>query len=342
MLEWTHRVRCCLVFGLAISCSGTNPTSVADSGVQSLGGSGGSSANATAAGGSAGSSTVSLGGNLGSGGTHVESGTGGNAGSGSNPTCLLPGHPTQKFLELQILGSDFGAHDGRTIYVIARTGSTGVLGCNFVTIRNGSFSISLPSGFERNSNEQVLWFVDVDADGICNAALGDHVGLVALDPLDPATTDPIVVTLSDSQATGVPGDPSACTGQIPLAEMSDLRIDGTGFGEHEGARIHLVTATLHNGSVFASGSASIVNGTFTMAFSHAYQDFTYQEVDWYIDTDGDGHCTTGTDHTGSMLTNADRPTDNSPVQVPITDTHQQSNATGSDVCASVNACPPEP
>ena len=306
-------------------------------------------------GGSQSSNEGGLGGTTGAGGTSVAMGAGGtatNAGgmapeagaqggdSASVALCATPDPAsTASFYDLKIVGVDFARDEGRSVYLVTRSANGGVLGSASAVASGGGFSLTFPRGYQRTSGGQVLWFVDVNADGFCDTANGDHFGLIQLDPSD-AGDEAVEITISDDPSNPtIPGDPSACTGQKPLGELSDLDISATGFEAHAGARVYLITRTALNGAVFAHGSAVVVDGGFRFHFPRGLEQFTYQEVFWFVDTDGDGRCTHSSDHTGFLSTNALRPAGRDPAEVSIKDNHTEVSERGTDVCVVLNACP---
>jgi hypothetical protein len=119
--------------------------------------------------------------------------------------------------------------------------------------------------------------------------------------------------------------------------MADMNVTGLGFKAHEGAIVHLLTRSFQNGAVFGRGEAPVAAGGFAFRLPHAFVSFTYQEVFWYVDADGDGACTTA-DHRGYTVTAAFRPTGNEALDQPITDNHVVTSARGADVCIVMNGC----
>jgi hypothetical protein len=352
---------------VVVGCSGAGRSSPAAGGGGAIAGNsgtagqGGSAAagGAPGSGGAAGAAGGSTGGAIGSGGVASAGGAGGlgggpasNAGSGGGGiagasaggaggapglACQLPDSQVSQYLDLQVQGETFGAYNGRTIYVFTREDRAGMLGMGNTKIADGRFELRFPGGLRRNASAQgVSWFIDVDGDGLCNTAAGDHQGYRALEPYDPPGNPPRTVVVEDDQVTStrVRG---ACDGTRPFEEMSDIVLNGSGFSEHEGARIRVLTRSTY-GPAFGSGEATIVGGAWSVTFQHGYAQFTYQEVLWFVDVDGDGVCST-VDHAGNLGTNAFTPKGNAVVTMPVPDNHRTKTARNVDVCVVMNGCP---
>ena len=144
----------------------------------------------------------------------------GGAGGGVDPSCVRSDAQLHRFLNLDVRGDGFGAHEGQAVHLVTRTNSSGVIGAGKVTVEGGGFSIHFESGYERNTSQQLIWFADQDGDGTCNPAMGDHMGYVALGPFDPATNDALTVTISDNHVTDVAGDTTVCSANRPTVSCS--------------------------------------------------------------------------------------------------------------------------
>jgi hypothetical protein len=120
--------------------------------------------------------------------------------------------------------------------------------------------------------------------------------------------------------------------------MLDMNVTGTGFDAGEGRTVHLLARTVDNGAIFASGGAVVASGGFVLHFPRGFERFTYEEIMFFVDVDGDGRCTPGTDDPGYTVTAAFNPTQNVPVDVPLMDNHMAQSARGADVCAVMNGC----
>jgi hypothetical protein len=243
----------------------------------------------------------------------------------------------RRFVDLNVRGESFSSHDGRTVYLVTRTSPTVVLGAASATVVAGGFAVHLEGGYDRSSSQQLLWFVDQDGDGKCALASGDHMGYLALDPVDPVANDSLDLVISDNHVSDVPGSPDPCSGASPFADMSDMSVTASGFEAHEGAAVQLLTRSLQTGAVFGRGQATVAAGGFGFRFPRAFVSFTYQEVFWYVDLDGDGACTAA-DHPGYAVTSAARPTGNEPFDLSITDNHTGTSVGGADVCTVMNDC----
>jgi hypothetical protein len=248
----------------------------------------------------------------------------------------------RSFIDFQITGAAFDGHNGSTIHLYTAGSSVNdVYGLGRQVIAGGGFVLELPAGYKRGSVQAVVWFVDVDGDGVCNSGNDDHSGFATVGPFDPGpgADERFEVTISDNHINPYHGSGDPCAGAT--APLLDLDITGSAFGAHEGQTIHLVTSSPNNDVVRATGQAIIQGGTFAFHFPRGLERFTYQDVFWFVDVDGDGRCTTGADHTGYVSTAAFNPVGDAPLQMMITDNHAASLG-GLNICAIVSGCRPPP
>ena len=268
-------------------------------------------------------------------------GTDGSGAAGGAPvaSCTLPAAQLNAFVDLEVRGEGFDAHEGRTIYLFSRN-NNGILGTASARIAGGAFEVRFAGGARRATEGQdVSWFVDADDDGRCNTAQGDDPGFQAIDPVDPPGTQAFAVVVVDNHATS-PRVRGSCDGTRPFEEMSDLTVAAAGFADHEGATIHVLTRAV-NGAVLGSGQTTVTRGGWSMVFPRAYAQFSYQEILWFVDLDSDGVCT-ASDHPGNLTTNAFTPNGNAVVTMPISDNHQAVTGRQADVCIVMNGCPIAP
>lgn len=330
-------------FGLTIllllmageGCSGSS-TAAGDGG-PGAGGSGGFAGLGGAAGIDGGGSG---GGVAGAGGGGASGGSGG-TGGGVDLSCVRSDTQLHRFLNLDVRGDGFGAHEGQAVHLVTRTNSSGVIGAGTVTVEGGGFTVHFESGYERNTSQQLIWFADQDGDGTCNPAMGDHMGYVAVGPFDPAANDALAVSVSDNHVTDVAGDTTVCSANRAFGGMVDMNVMASGFAAHEGSTVHVLTRTFQNGAVFGRGQATVASGGFSLRFPRGFVVQTYQEVFWFVDVDGDGVCT-ATDHPGYTVTAAAVPTANQPFDQMISDNHTAMSARAADVCVVMNGCPIAP
>jgi len=275
-----------------------------------------------------------VGGTLGAGGTPAAGGASGHSGREVR-VCVSDG-----FVDLLVSAAGFAEHEGRTVYLYVTTQGGQMLGTASAVVRAGVFSARFPNGYQRNAVETLLWYVDSDGDGRCLSANGDHVGHQSIDAFAVTGTEPHQIDIVDNHDDSFsPSDPNMCTGIKEFARMMDLEISGSGFNEHEGQPVYLITRTSRNNAVFAAAQATVAAGAFQFAFRRAYERFTYQEVLWFTDVDGDGVCGPA-DHVGYASTNGDNPVASQLSQVKIKDNHAATTARNADVCAAMNGCPP--
>ena len=314
------------------------------------GGSAGASGSAGAAGigGGAGSGGAAGDGRAGAAGTGSGGAVGGGTGGGGtgaggiNPSCIRSDAQLHKFLNLDVRGESFADHNGETLYLITRSGSSGIIGTGKTLVSAGGFAVHFEGGYERNTSQQLLWFADADGDGNCNLSKGDHIGYVSLGPFDPVANDALTATIADNHVMDIPGETSPCSGARPFGDMLDMNVSASGFQAHEGSSVYMLTRTFQNGAVFGRGQTAVASGRFAFNFPRGFARQAYQEVFWFVDLDGDGLCTTTSDHLGYAVTAAFSPTGNQPLDMTITDNHAGTSARGADVCIVMNGCPIAP
>lgn len=241
------------------------------------------------------------------------------------------------YVDLDITASGFTEHEGRTVFVVTRTGSRGVLGTASATVIGGAFAIHFPKGYQRSEDQDILWLLDADGDGVCNDASGDQTGYVVVNAVDPVGAEAVAVAISDNHVRTAHGA-DLCNPAMPFGDMFDMNITGIGFDAHEGQTVHLLTRTVNNGAIFGSGAALVAGGGFAFHLRKGFQRFSYQEVLFFVDVDGDGTCTAGTDHPGYTVTPAFNPLQNVPVDLQVMDNHTATSARNADVCVVMNGC----
>lgn len=242
-----------------------------------------------------------------------------------------------RYLDLDIAASGFAAHEGQKVFLVTRGGIGTVLGVGTKTVAAGSFSFHFPKGYLRAWSQEILWLVDSDGDGLCTAAAGDHTGYVVAGGFDPAGNAPFAVSITDNHVGATPREPDLCNPTLAFGEMLDFNITGSGFAAHDGRTVRLLTRTGQNGAIFGAGQAMVTAGGFAFHFPKGFETFTYQEVIWFVDDDGDGTCTAA-DHTGSVVTSAFSPLQIEPLDMSITDNHMTMTARGADICTVMNGC----
>jgi hypothetical protein len=243
-------------------------------------------------------------------------------------------------LDLKIAGSGFDAHNDLPIRLVTRSSGTAALrGLGRAGIIAGRFTIYVPNGYQRGTDQEIFWFVDVDGDGKCGAAGGDHLGQATVGSIDPAGNEPVEVSVSDDHTATSPGGTDVCAAMQPLSTMA---VTGSGFGAHERSVIHFWTRT-SNGARLAEGVTNIAAGG-DLLFSQrpfAYERGSNQEVLWFIDAQsGPGrYCDSSTgDHVGYRDTGNLDPAANGVVSLAIADTHVESTPGAEEICALMNGC----
>jgi hypothetical protein len=242
------------------------------------------------------------------------------------------------YVDLNITASGFSEHEGQTVFLVTRSNTYGVLGSGSAVVSRGAFAFHFPKGYRRAADQQIIWLLDADGDGVCDDAAGDHTGFFLVSATDPPGAGPVAVAISDNHVRMTPSGANLCNPGFPFGDMLDMNVTGTGFDADEGRTVHLLARTVDNGAIFASGDAVVASGGFVLHFPRGFERFTYEEIIFFVDVDGDGRCTPGTDDPGYAVTAAFNPTQNVPVDVPLMDNHMAQSARGADVCAVMNGC----
>jgi len=130
---------------------------------------------------------------------------------------------------------------------------------------------------------------------------------------------------------GATGCEGVDAGAIASPAYADMNVTASGFAEHEGRTVLVVTRSNRSG-VLGSRSATVTGGAFAFRFPKGYQRSADQELLWLIDADGDGSCNTDAgDHTGYLLVNAVDPGSDA-LDVSITDNHVRTTSRNVDIC----------
>jgi hypothetical protein len=313
-------------------------------GTVAMGGSGGGSVGGMAGQASVGSGGAASGG--GAGGLPMDAGGDGppgfpDAGAATNTACEgVDGGSvaSSPYADLDITASGFVEHEGQTVFVVTRSNLGGVLGSGSAKVAGGAFAIHFPKGYRRSYDQEILWLLDADGDGLCDADAGDHTGYVLVKATDPVGAEPLRIAIDDNHVRTSASNAEFCRAGTPLGDMLDMNITGVGFDAYEGRTLHLVTRTTYNGAIFGSGEAIVTGGGFAFHFRRGYQRFTYQEVLFFVDIDADGGCAPESDHAGFFATSAFNPIQNVAVNVQLPDTHVVKTGRGADVCVVMNGC----
>ena len=242
------------------------------------------------------------------------------------------------YLDLDVTASGFAEHEGQKVFLVTRANIAGVLGAGSATVTGGAFAFHFAKGYKRATNQEILWLLDADGDGVCDDTAGDHTGYVLLSATDPPAAAPVAIAISDNHVRTTSSNANLCNPPAPFGDMLDMNITGTGFDAHEGRAVHLLTRNPSNGAIFGSGDARVAGGGFAFHFPRGFQRFTYQEIFFFVDIDGDGKCAPGTDHLGYTVTPGFNPTQNVPLDLQIMDNHMAQSARGADVCVVMNGC----
>lgn len=245
---------------------------------------------------------------------------------------------SRTYVDLDITASGFTEHEGQEVFLETRSNLGGVLGVARAIVAGGAFTVHFPKGYRRAQDQEVIWLIDVDGDGVCNDAVGDQTGYVVMTAVDPPGDMSVAVAITDNHVRKTRSNAELCNSAARFGDMLDFDVTGVGFDAHDGQTVQVLTRTVYNGAIFGAGSATIVQGGFAFHFPSGFERFTYQEIFYFVDIDGDARCATATDHPGYTVTSAFNPTQIVPVAMPITDNHMTATARGADVCAVMNGC----
>jgi hypothetical protein len=98
----------------------------------------------------------------------------------------------RNFLDLVVMGQGFEEHEGKRVHVFTRESSSNApLGYGSALVQDGRFTIRFPDGYARFSYQLVFHYVDVNGDGRCAEAMGDHVGYRITNGFNPSTNEPL-------------------------------------------------------------------------------------------------------------------------------------------------------
>ena len=242
------------------------------------------------------------------------------------------------YVDLDVTASGFAEHEGQPVFLLTRANGDRTLGAGRAIVSGGAFSFHFPKGYMRGHAQEILWLLDADGDGVCDAAAGDHTGYAVLSAFDPPGDGVAAVAISDNHVQTTSSGAGLCVAGMGFGDMMDMNVTGTGFDAHEGRTVHLLARSAYNGAIFAAGDAIVTAGGFAFQFQRGFERFTYEEIFSFVDVDGDGRCTWGTDHPGYTVTPALNPANNSPVEVQVMDNHKIQSDRGADVCVVMNGC----
>jgi hypothetical protein len=118
--------------------------------------------------------------------------------SGPNPCARAPGaipvrNGRRDFMDLIINAGDFAEHEGQRVHVFTREYSQKTpLGYGSAVVQGGGFMLRLPDGYARFSYQPIFWYVDVNGDGRCDEAAGDHPGYMPTNGWNPSGDEPLM------------------------------------------------------------------------------------------------------------------------------------------------------
>lgn len=159
------------------------------------------------------------------GGDTPDAGADGNGG-GSHSCVSVTGAGPEPWLDLQIVGRQFDAYEGRRIRIVVASQVGWRLGVADAAIANGAFALTIPATFVYGGYTEIALYVDDDADDACDVGeplWGFVTGIVQENLLVEATPDgPCLSGGGPSMARGCrlwppPAGPCAINFQADLA-----------------------------------------------------------------------------------------------------------------------------
>ena len=197
--------------------------------------------------------------------------------------------------------------------------------------------MSFPKGYQRSADQDLLWLIDADGDGLCNTDAGDHTGYLLVSATNPGS-DALEVAITDNHVRTTSRNVEICNPAAPFGEMMDFNITGSGFQAHEGQRVHLLTRTTYNGAIFGSGDAVITGGGFAFHFPKGYERFTYPG-DAPVRGCRRRRCLRAGNGPHGLLGHLRfQSRQIAPVYEQVTDSHRSKTARNADVCVVMNGC----
>ena len=89
-------------------------------------------------------------------------------GGGSNSCVSVTGGGPEPWLDLQIVGGQFDAYEGRRIRVVVASQVGWRFGVADVAIANGAFALTIPATFVYGGYTEIALYVDDDTDDACD------------------------------------------------------------------------------------------------------------------------------------------------------------------------------
>jgi hypothetical protein len=111
---------------------------------------------------------------------------------GTNSCVSVTGGGAEPWLDLQIVGRQFDAYEGRRIRIVVASHVGGRLGVADAAIANGAFALTIPGTFNYSYYTEIALYVDDDADQACDVGeplWGFVTGIVQENLLVEATPD---------------------------------------------------------------------------------------------------------------------------------------------------------
>src|SRR4029078_8056265 len=130
------------------------------------------------------------------------------------------------YADMNVSASGFAEHEGRTVLVVTRSNSSGVLGAPPATGTGGACAFRFPKGYQRSADQELLWLIDADGDGLCNTDAGDHTRYLFVHAGAPRSAA-LDVAITDNHVRTTSRNDDICNPAAPFGDMMDINITGT-------------------------------------------------------------------------------------------------------------------
>ena len=161
---------------------------------------------------------------------------GADADGGGSQSCVnVTGGGPEPWLELQIVGRQFDAFEGRRLRIVVACQPGGRFGVAAAAIAGGAFALTIPGAFNYGCYTEVALYVDDDADDACDVGeplWGWVTGIVQENLLVEVTPEGLCLTgggpsmLKGCHIWRAPVGPCVINGQADLQMRLPCRADG--------------------------------------------------------------------------------------------------------------------
>ena len=218
--------------------------------------------------------------------------------------------------DVRVRGTGFGdAVEGKGVTAVLRVQWNGQpMGAQVQgVVEGGGFAFDFADSLWPQSAVRAGWFVDVDGDGRCNAAV-DVGGSIAL----AAPFGAHATLAADGGEAGAPD----CA--LFYDSGHDLTIGGSGYDAYDGKALEVALAEAETGEIVAVGVAAVQDGAFAVELPRSLAAGVAYRAALLVDVTGDDAC-----GAGDAMWLVDVPADDGAtvVQVPFSDSFDE------DACA---------